>query len=275
MLLTTGTRAAVRYLNLVGDRYLELADGPGSTRILAPGSQIARDHTAPALDLDLLIGGLKPVTQGLNRPRRQRLDPDTAVTYCRAKANPCSRCWPVRRRSPPHLADNNKSIQQLIDNLNTVVATLSKDGDKFSGTMDRLQRFVSGLSADRDPIGAAIQSLDNGTATLADLLGQRPRPLAGTINELSRLAPHLDLHKDHIDAGTAKANRTTSANWCAWAPTAASTTTTCAACRSASPTSGRHRGVPLDQATDRQVRGQLMLKYRGSRLSSPVSSASS
>src|SRR5215211_7105510 len=27
--LTSGTRAAVRYLNLVGDRYLELSDGPG------------------------------------------------------------------------------------------------------------------------------------------------------------------------------------------------------------------------------------------------------
>ena len=37
--LTTGTRAAVRYLNLVGDRYLELIDGPGD-RVLPPGSQI-------------------------------------------------------------------------------------------------------------------------------------------------------------------------------------------------------------------------------------------
>ena len=35
--LTTGTRAAVRYLNLVGDRYLELIDGPGD-RVLPPGS---------------------------------------------------------------------------------------------------------------------------------------------------------------------------------------------------------------------------------------------
>ena len=27
--LTTGTKAAIRYLNLVGDRYLELVDSPG------------------------------------------------------------------------------------------------------------------------------------------------------------------------------------------------------------------------------------------------------
>src|SRR5277367_2455913 len=64
--LTEGTRAAVRYLNLVGDRYLELVDGPGSTKRLGAGGQIMVDHTAPALDLDLLLGGIKPLVQGLN-----------------------------------------------------------------------------------------------------------------------------------------------------------------------------------------------------------------
>ena len=67
IVLTEGTRAAVRYLNLVGDRYLELVDGPGSTK-RAAGRRVRFpiDRTAPALDLDLLLGGLKPVIQGLN-----------------------------------------------------------------------------------------------------------------------------------------------------------------------------------------------------------------
>ena len=64
--LTMGTKAAIRYLNLVGDRYLELVIGPGSTKILPPGSHIPADQTTPALDLDLLLGGLKPVIRGLN-----------------------------------------------------------------------------------------------------------------------------------------------------------------------------------------------------------------
>lgn len=66
VVLTEGSRAAVRYLNLVGDRYLELLDGPGSPKRLPAGGQIPVSRTAPALDLDLLLGGLKPVTQGLN-----------------------------------------------------------------------------------------------------------------------------------------------------------------------------------------------------------------
>ncbi len=40
--LTTSTKVAVRYLNLVGDRYLELIDSPGSTKLLPAGSQIPR-----------------------------------------------------------------------------------------------------------------------------------------------------------------------------------------------------------------------------------------
>jgi len=60
IVLTSGTKAAVRYLNLVGDRYLELLDTPGSAQIAPPGSVIPVDRTAPALDLDLLLGGLKP-----------------------------------------------------------------------------------------------------------------------------------------------------------------------------------------------------------------------
>ncbi len=64
--MTTGTRAAVRYLNLVGDRYLELMEGPPGGTPMPAGGQIPRDRTQSALDLDLLLGGLKPVIRGLN-----------------------------------------------------------------------------------------------------------------------------------------------------------------------------------------------------------------
>src|SRR5262245_35549871 len=36
--ITEGTKAVVRYENLIGDRYLALEEGPGSPRRLAPGA---------------------------------------------------------------------------------------------------------------------------------------------------------------------------------------------------------------------------------------------
>ncbi|PRC57999.1 mammalian cell entry protein, partial [Mycobacterium sp. ITM-2017-0098] len=51
--LTESTTVAVRYLNLVGDRYLELLDRPGPAKIQQPDSRIGSDRTEPALNLDL------------------------------------------------------------------------------------------------------------------------------------------------------------------------------------------------------------------------------
>ena len=156
--LTTGTRAMVRYLNLVGDRYLELADGPGSPRILSPGSQIPVDRTAGALDLDLLLGGLKPVIQGLNAQDVNALS-QSLVEILQGQGGTLESLFAKTSSFSNALADNSDVIQQLIDNLNTTVATLSQNGDQFSGTLDRLQKLVSGLSKDRNPIGDAIVSL--------------------------------------------------------------------------------------------------------------------
>jgi phospholipid/cholesterol/gamma-HCH transport system substrate-binding protein len=78
--------------------------------------------------------------------------------------------------------------------------TLDKDGNDFSGSIDKLESLVNGLSQDRDPIGTAIESLNNGTTSLADLLGRANPPLNGTIDQLNRLAPILDNDKDRLDA---------------------------------------------------------------------------
>ena len=202
--LTAGTRAVVRYLNLTGDRYLELTDGPGSTKILPPGSEIPIDHTAGALDLDLLLGGLKPVIQSLNPQDLNALSQSLVQVF--QGQGPTLQSLLSRTSSLSNaLADNSQVVQDLIDNLNTVVDTLDKSGDQFSDTVDRLEKLVTGLSQDRDPIGDAIVALDNGTASLADLLTEARPPLAGTVDELNRLAPLLDDGKGQIDVALQKA----------------------------------------------------------------------
>ncbi|CNH11237.1 virulence factor Mce family protein [Mycobacterium tuberculosis] len=103
------------------------------------------------------------------------------------------------------MADNRQAVEQVIDNLNTVLKTLGDKGDRFSAAIDVLQRLVSGLAADRDPIGDAIESLDTGVASFADLLATSRRPLAGTLNQLNRLAPVLEEGKDRLDAALGRA----------------------------------------------------------------------
>jgi phospholipid/cholesterol/gamma-HCH transport system substrate-binding protein len=204
VVLTGGTKLAVRYLNLVGDRYLDLVDGPGPTRPLPPGSQIPAANTSPALDLDLLLGGLKPVIQGLNAQDVNALTASLLAVF-QGQGPTLESALSKTSAFSNALADNNDTVQRLIDNLDSLVATLDQQGDKFDGTVDRLERFVSELSDHRDPIGAAIESLDNGTASLADLLTESRPPLAAALRQLHRLAPLLDEDKDRIDAALRKA----------------------------------------------------------------------
>lgn len=201
---TTGTKAVVRYLNLVGDRYLELVTAPGESRILASGAQIPLERTSPALDLDLLLGGLRPVTQGLN-PTDVNALTQSLLQVLQGQGSALQSLLAHTSSFTGDLADNNQIVQQLIDNLNTAIGTLAKNGDKFSTTVDRLQKFVGQLAADRDPVGSAIIALDNGTASLSDLLTQARPPLAGSVDQLSRLAPNVDALKDHLDASLQKA----------------------------------------------------------------------
>lgn len=202
--LSSGTKVAVKYLNLVGDRFLDLTDGPGATGLLPSGSRIPVERTAPALDLDLLLGGLKPVIQGLN-PQDVNTLSAALLQIFQGQGGTLDSLLSQTSSFSTGLADNGQVIEQLIDNLNTVVATLAASGTEFSGTIDKLEKLITGLSADRDPVGAAIESLGNGTASLADLLGQARSPLSGTIGELNRLAPLLDQDKDLIDAALGRA----------------------------------------------------------------------
>jgi phospholipid/cholesterol/gamma-HCH transport system substrate-binding protein len=204
IVLTTGTKAAVRYLNLVGDRYLELVDGPGSTRVMPAGAQIPKDRTAPALDLDLLLGGLKPVIQGLN-PEDVNALSASLIQVLQGEGGTLESLLSKTSSFSNSIADNNEVVGQLIENLKNTLDTLSKNGDDFSGAIDRLEQLITGLSKDRDPIGNAIVSLSSGTASLSDLLTEARPPLAGTVDQLNRLAPLLADDKDRLSAALERA----------------------------------------------------------------------
>jgi len=139
--LTTGTQVAVRYLNLVGDRYLELVDGPGSTRLLPSGSVIPAERTSPALDLDLLLGGLKPVIQGLNARDVNALSA-SLLQIMQGQDGTLESLLSRTSSFTATLADNSQAVQQVIDNLKDTLARVSKDGQQFSALLDRLERLA-------------------------------------------------------------------------------------------------------------------------------------
>lgn len=196
--LLTSTTATVRYENLVGDRYLELMEGPGGTDELPDGGTIPAQQTSPALDLDLLLGGFKPLLRGLDP--QQINDLSAALLHVlQGQGGTLVSLLGSTSSFTNTLADRDQLIGDVITDLNTTLGTIDKQGQQFSTTIDSLQQLISGLAEDKDPIGDAIPRIDGATGDLASLL-QATRPdIQSMIAQANRTATQLDLGKDNID----------------------------------------------------------------------------
>src|SRR5207248_3830113 len=64
--LTRGVIVQERYRNLVGQRYLDVQQGAGSSAMLDPKQAIPVSQTKPAVDLTLLFQGFQPLFAGLD-----------------------------------------------------------------------------------------------------------------------------------------------------------------------------------------------------------------
>ncbi|MDL9936219.1 MCE family protein [Gordonia sp. ABSL1-1] len=181
--------AAVRYLNLVGDRFLEITAGQ-STAPLPAGGEIPAARTKPALDLDVLLGGLKPVIDGL-QPQQVNALSSSILDILQGQRGTVSALFEGSSSLFTTLGENVGVIEKVIVELKKVMVTLNSNGERFGESIDRLDAVIAELSRQRDPIGAAITALDNGTASVATLLTQARPSLAGSVDQLSRLAPAL------------------------------------------------------------------------------------
>jgi phospholipid/cholesterol/gamma-HCH transport system substrate-binding protein len=193
--LLVSTRAVIRYENLVGDRYLELTEGPGAADRLEPGSTIPIDRTSPALDLDQLLGGFKPLLEGLNPDQANQLTA-ALIQVFQGQGDTLTTLLSSTGEFTKTLADRDALIGSVIDHLNSVLRTITDQGDGFDATVDQLQRLISGLGQDRGPIGAALPRLASAAGGLAQLLQVSRPDLSASITQLDRTAAQLNAGQD-------------------------------------------------------------------------------
>jgi phospholipid/cholesterol/gamma-HCH transport system substrate-binding protein len=189
--LPASATATIRYLNLVGQRYLELGQGSGPLgRALPPGGTIPLARTAPALDLTALFNGFQPLFQALSPGDVNQLASEIITVFQGESPNVTALVATVGTLTTA-LATRDRVIGQVITNLNAVLHTITSRGTALASFVTNLQLLVSGLAADRRPIGRAIVAVSALTSATAGLLQAGRAPLAADITQLGRLAAHL------------------------------------------------------------------------------------
>ncbi|MGW3131081.1 MCE family protein [Streptomyces sp. NPDC001123] len=197
--LLAGTRAVVRYRNLVGQRYIALTEGTGDvTTRLRPGGTIPLSRTQPALDLNALLNGFKPLFAALSPSDVNQLATEIVQTL-QGEGGTVNSLLAHTASLTSTLADRDKLIGSVIDKLNTVLETLDKRGSRFSGLLTQLRRVVSGLSADRKPIGESLVSIGDLTDVTSGLLKDARPPLKDDIAGLGDLAGTLNKNENTVE----------------------------------------------------------------------------
>jgi phospholipid/cholesterol/gamma-HCH transport system substrate-binding protein len=195
--LTQGTRATIKYRNLVGERYIALTQDVGGATPLRDGATLGLDHTQSALDLTVLFNGFKPLFAALSPKDVNELSGEI-ISVLQGEGGNINSLLAKTATLTSTLADRDEVIGRTISNLNTVLGTVDAHDAALKELIDQLQRFISGLSADRTAIGASLTNINSLAAQTTDLLTlTRPsikadvvhlRALTTTLNKPSNTA---------------------------------------------------------------------------------------
>ena len=190
--LTTASRAEIRFLNLVGDRYLALERGAdaGAAR-LEPEDTIPVEQTSPALDLTVLFNGFQPLFQALEPSQVNELSMNL-VQVLQGEGGTIASLLDKTASLTNTLANRDQLIGEVITNLDQTLQTVDRRRTQLGDLITELKNWMTDLAADRKLIGNSLDNVSQLTAVVADLV-QRSRPLVkDDIVQLRRLAALLN-----------------------------------------------------------------------------------
>lgn len=198
VVLTQGSEAVVRYEDLVGGRYLALEQGAGSTVALRPGDTIPSARTAPALDLDSLIGGFRPLFRALDPDQVNTLTGQMIKVF-QGQGDTLNAVLAQTAALTSTLADRDQVIGEVIKNLSTTLKSVGAQSRQLDKAVTSLSDLVSELSNRRTDISTGIANADAAAASIADLLDQTRAPLKETITQTDRAAGIVVADHDYVD----------------------------------------------------------------------------
>lgn len=198
VVLTHGSRAVIRYDDLIGGRYVALEEGAGDTARLKPGDTIPRENTSPALDLDALIGGFRPLFRALNPDQVNALSGQLIGAF-EGQGESISAFFEQTAALTGALADRDQLIGQVVVNLNTVLGSLGDQNTQFARAIDSLSQLVSTLSSHGPDISTSVAYANTAAKSIAGLLSQARSPIHKVIAETDRTAGIVVADHDYVD----------------------------------------------------------------------------
>ena len=191
--LTTASTAEIRFLNLVGDRYMALEEGTstGDAEKLESGDTLPVSQTTPALDLTQLFNGFKPLFQALTPDQVNELSMNL-IQVMQGEGGTVQDLLAKTASLTNTLADRDQLIGEVIDNLGLTLATVDQHHRELTTLVLELKRWMTGLARDRTTIGSSLTNISDLTVVVADLLRESRPLIKSDVVELKKLGKLLN-----------------------------------------------------------------------------------
>jgi phospholipid/cholesterol/gamma-HCH transport system substrate-binding protein len=198
--LYQSTTAQIRYLDLIGNRYLELkrGEGDGAGQILPPGGFIPVSRTSPALDLDALIGGFKPLFRALD-PVKVNTIASALITIFQGQGGTINDILEQTAQLTTQIGGRDQAIGEVVKNLNIVLDTTVRHRKEFDQTVNNLEVLITGLKDHGDQLAGGTAHISNAAGTVADLLAEDRSLLHKSIGYLDAIQQPLVDQRDELD----------------------------------------------------------------------------
>jgi phospholipid/cholesterol/gamma-HCH transport system substrate-binding protein len=196
--LSDSTHAAIRFRNLVGQRYISLTQDPAESGILEEGGTIPVERTSPSLDLTVLFNGFKPLFQALSPDDINKLSYEIVQVF-QGEGGTLENLLGHTASITQTLADRDQVIGDLIENLDYVLDHVADRDGQLTDLIQNFRTLVGGLKDDRQAILASLDGISELSVQTADLVkGIRPS-FVEDIKQLRRVAGNVDRNKAELD----------------------------------------------------------------------------
>jgi phospholipid/cholesterol/gamma-HCH transport system substrate-binding protein len=156
--LTTTSTASIQFENLLGQRYLQIAQGPQLGAPLRNGGQIPESQTQPGLDLTTVFTGFQPLIAALDPAQVNQLT-GSIIEILQGESGAVSNLINQTATLTTNLASRQQVINELVDNLTPLLTTVNQNDSQLAQLIQGLDKLVTGLAGQRDQVGGAITGL--------------------------------------------------------------------------------------------------------------------
>jgi phospholipid/cholesterol/gamma-HCH transport system substrate-binding protein len=200
--ITTHTWAVVRYANLLGQRYLALTRSDAGGSVLAAGSTIPQQRTAPALSLTDLFNGFRPLFSAL-RPEQVNELSQNIIDVLQGQSDRIGDLVARTADLTGNLAARDTTFSNVVDSLSRLLTTVAKHDDQLAGAVQALHALTSQLHTDGPAITGSLDAVDQLVGSVGGLLSQvedhsLPRDIADAASLTKELGDNTGTVSDLI-----------------------------------------------------------------------------